>query len=257
MLLPTMTRQEVNAEIIRETHKIETDVMDRLVEEYDRERRKLKIDKSNTYTKAYPVKTRGKNTWILFIQKSPGIAKYQDETDTATTAVVYYYSAKGLQAFRLHSEKKFMEVFNGHLFVRYNERMKLGLVSMVDMIVAFFTNCGYLQIQRKRIGDKDFTVSICRDGIALGKYYYQPDWLVHKTFISRDLKRNDQDLQENVLMATAQLKLLKAQLTGSQDTLAEYQSLKQIVDDKALRLEDFEGDFESLTMLMNAVQGKI
>jgi hypothetical protein len=131
-----------------------------------------------------------------------------------------------------------MEVFNGHFFIRYNERMKLGQTNIVDMIKAFFINCGYLQIERQK-GDKEFTVGICKEGIALGNYYGDPEWLVHKTFISRDLARNDQDLHEKALLAKLQSRLLKAQLSGTQDTLAHYQALKQIIGDSVLHIDDF------------------
>ncbi len=249
MLLPTMTPHEVTAEILRERLKIETSVFDRLFEEYDRERRKLKIDKSKLYPKCYPVKTKGKNTWLLFMQKSPGEPKYRDSCDAVACAVVYYYGAKGLKAIRYNKEGKFMEVFNGHFFVRYNERMKLGLVHMVDMIKAFFNNSGYLQIQRRQEGDKECSVSVCKDGIALGNFYYNPDWLVHKTFISRDLKRYHQDVQENGVLAKMQLRLLKAQLAGSQNTKFDYETLKQIVGDGALSIEDFKDDPDLLMVL--------
>ena len=254
MLLPTMTRQEVTTEILRERIKVETDVFDRLVEEYDRERRKLKIDKAKVYSKAYPIKTAGKNTWILFIQKSPGCYKYRQVSDAVACAVVYYYSAKGLQAFRYCEDEKFMEVFNGHFFVRYNERMNLNLVHMVDMIKAFFMTNGYLQMERKVKGDKDDTVGICKEGMTLGNYYHNPEWLVHKTFINRDLKRKDQDEHETLLMAQAQLQLLKAQLKGS---FANDQVLKQIVGDRALSIAEFDDDPELLTYLKHEVLPKI
>lgn len=186
----------------------------------------------------------------MFIEKSPGRDKYRAVADAVACAVVYYYSAKGLQAFRYNDEGRFMEVFNGHFFVRYNERMNLNLVHIVDMIKAFFMTSGYLQIGRRQEGDKEFTVSICKEGMALGNFYYNPAWLVHKTFISKNLKRKDQDKHERSLMAKAQLQLLKAQLKGG---FADDQVLKQIIGDAALTLDDLGDDMDLLTLFKNEV----
>jgi len=210
MLVPAMNNKEITNEILRDLERLTRTTVDRLMDEYDRERRKFKIDKVKTYPKAYPVKTASKNTWIVFLQKAPAVPKYKNVYDAVGCCVAYYYSAKGLKAFRFNSEGKYMEVFNGHFFARYNERLQLDLNSPVEAIKRFFNNSGYLQLQIVKKEGKQYSMGICREGMALGVYHSNSDvpWLVHKTFIHHDLKGRQQKEAEKMVMLQAQLQLL-------------------------------------------------
>ena len=90
MLVPTMNRHEVTAEVVRDEKKLMDTSCSRLMMEYDRERKKLKIDKTKSYCKADPIRTAAKNNWIVFIEKCASAPAYKTWTDAAFCCVVYY-----------------------------------------------------------------------------------------------------------------------------------------------------------------------
>lgn len=207
MLVPTMNRHEVTAEVHRDNKKIKDITLQRLMNEYDRERKKLKIRKTDVYHKAYPIKTGAKNNWIIFIEKSPGADCYSSVADVGYCCVVYYYSKDGLLVLRPQRDREDIEVFFGHVFTRYNQRLRLNINSKVEIIKSYFKVNGYSNGEYTIKDGKKYLVSICKEGMMLGTYYTDPEWLVHKTFISNDLKRPDQDKREKQMMLDLQMEL--------------------------------------------------
>ena len=55
-----MNHKEVAAEFMRDLEKIKATTLERLLTEYDRERRKWKINPAKDYAKVYTIKTKGK-----------------------------------------------------------------------------------------------------------------------------------------------------------------------------------------------------
>lgn len=215
MLVPTMNQKEVTAEIVRDHDKIEKSTFPRLLEEYRKERKKMQIDPAKTWPKHYAIKTAAKNNWLIFIQKLPSVERFKKAEDAAGFSITYYYSKDGLRVFRYGcSEDNFMEVFNGHLFTRYNERLQLNIPYQLDVIKRFFTNSFSLQHQIKTDRQKRNMVSVCREGLVLGDYMTEEKQYVFKTFISDDLKRNDQRKFEEDLMNTAKVYALLESMTS-------------------------------------------
>jgi hypothetical protein len=208
MLVNTMTNAEVDAEVRRDYDRLLSTSYDRVLDGYNRERKKLKIAKEKSFARAYPIKTSAKNLWMIMLQKSPSINRYRNESDAVGCGVVYYFSKAGLKMFRPQVKNQFMEVFYGHFFTRYNERMRLNLDSHIEIMKTFFSNCGYLKAETRTEKGKKLTSAICRDGLALGEYYTEEKWLVHKTFISHGQKRPDQVADEERLVARAQAELI-------------------------------------------------
>ncbi len=183
MLVHTMTPEELRIEIFAD-HKVLERTGERLMFEYDRERRRLKVGKEKVYAKVYPIKTKRKNTWLIFMLKHPEEEKYCGIGSLATFWLVYYYSAKGLRVFEAH-EKTRLFVYNGHLYKRYNERMGLGLSSPLEIVKHFHLNndaMGTTIISRE---GKDRLVAVCRDGLLLGEFQEVHAWEVYKTFVTR------------------------------------------------------------------------
>jgi hypothetical protein len=241
MLVPAMNPLEITAEVMKDLEK-QPEITERLRLEYDRERRNLKIDKTKVYPKAYPIKTGRKNTWLYFFQKNPATDKYRSAYDAAGCSTVYYYGEKGLRVLRYCEAGRFMEVFKGHFFIRYNERLHLNLLNMIDIVKHFFNNNGYLQTEIRQEDGKEFTVGLCKSGFALGNFYHDPNWMVHRTFISPDLKRRDQDEKEKQLLAKFQLMVLKEQLeakTEAQKKYAEerFNVIKHMLGDQAIHID--------------------
>lgn len=203
-----MNRHEVTTEVLRDKNKLMETSYVRLLLEYDKERRKLKIDKTKAYQKSYSIKTAAKNNWILCIEKSPSVKNYKTYADTVYCCFVFYYSKKGLQVMRQLRNEHALEVFYGHVFTRYNQRMKLNLHNQVDVIKHFFNNNGYTNAEIIEENGRQISVGVCKEGIVLGEHHTNPEWLIHKTFISKDLKRNDQEAKEKELMLDLQIDLI-------------------------------------------------
>ena len=134
MLVEAMNPVEIATQVYREYSKIYFTTAQRLLKEYDRERRKLKIDKSRIYTRHYTIKTAQKNNWIIFIGKAPSKEKYKGMECANTCCMVYYYTSKGFRVFVPVSDKIFV-VYNGHVFKRYNERLNLNLASTLEAAI--------------------------------------------------------------------------------------------------------------------------
>ena len=99
MLVPSMNRCEVTAEVIKDISHINAVTLDRLFNEYARERKRLKIDKAKAYPRHYSIKTASKNPWMISMQKCVAKPKFQGVYDAMAWPVTYFYSKKGLQVF--------------------------------------------------------------------------------------------------------------------------------------------------------------
>lgn len=135
MLVPAMTHEEVTAQIKIEYCKIQATTLLRMGAEYDRERRKFRINKEAMYPKEYEIKTTGKNNWIIFLDKGPAAKKYTGTESLSYLCVIYYYSNKGLMAY--WPADKVLAGFTSHFFKRYNERLCLNLSNPIEIVKAF------------------------------------------------------------------------------------------------------------------------
>lgn len=201
-----MNITELTREVRRDYEKIKDSCFDRLAREYDRERKKLKIDKSRVYTKEYSIKTAAKNNWLLFLRKKPSEKKYRGLESGTICAVVYYRNALGLRVFNA-ANKKCMIVYNGHFFHRYNERLKLGLTDSLEVVKHYFKHNAEVSYTLTDQEGGDFVIGFCPDGFELGEFQHDASWLVMKTFVSNDMMRPDQDETAKALFFKQQLNL--------------------------------------------------
>lgn len=209
MLVRSMNPDEITLEILRDFDKLRATTAERLGDEYDRERRKLKIDACKTYPKVYPIKTAAKNTWLLFLGKMPKHPKYKGRDSININFVVYYYGDKGLRVFN-RTTGYAIDVYNNHFFKRYNQRMNLKLDDPIDIVKNYFMYGGFSAYSVIKKNDKEYTIGVSSEGILLGELRHNRTWLINKTFISRDLARPDQDEIENKLIANLQKEIDKA-----------------------------------------------
>ncbi len=199
MLVPSMNATEIKTQVYREFDKLFNTTVKRLSTEYDRERKKLKIDKTRMYVKDYHIKTTGKNNWIICIGKAASKEKYDGIGTLAVCTVVYYYTEKGIRVFNPLKDG-FVAVYNGHLFQRYNERLHLNLSQPVDILSHFFKNDAELHDTIIEKQQRQYTVGFCKSGMLLGEYIPEDNWQIWKTFVSRDLTRASQHETENELL---------------------------------------------------------
>jgi len=202
MLVETMTPGELSLEIFAELKVLDI-TKERLMLEYDRERRRLKVGKEKDYIKTYPIKTKKKNTWLIFMLKHPAEEKYKGIGSIATFRLVYYYNARGLRVFEPY-EKTRLSVYNGHLYKRYNERMGLGLSCPLEIVKHFHINNQAMGIRILSSEGKDHLVAVCKEGLLLGELQEGKAWEVYKTFITREdlstyLEETERDLINSLL----------------------------------------------------------
>ncbi|MDB5192388.1 MAG: hypothetical protein JWQ96_1951 [Segetibacter sp.] len=205
MIVPAMNEKEIESEIKKDFAQICKSTIPRLAIEYDRERRKNKIDKSSDYNKLYSIKTAGKNQWMIFIKKATDKPKYKHGADGTFFCVVYFYTKQGLNVCRLCDLDGDLEFFYGHFFKRYNERQQLNLPNTLSAVKHFFTmNESFrslLSHVKKEIAQPGtvFAESVCDEGLALGVHYIGTSRTVYKTFISRHLLTKSQRSVEEIL----------------------------------------------------------
>lgn len=228
MLLPTMNAAEVYKEVKRDIDKLFDTTVQRLGVEYERERKKFKIDKQRTYTKIYTIKTATKNNWLLYFKKNPGKEVFNTRDDAQVSFVTWFYDKKGLRVI-LWTESHFLQVFNGHFFSRYNERMKLNLSQPVDIIRHFFKYNYSMITDTNGFTEEGFAfVQYFRDGLALGSIDLAQMWMVHKTFVSRDLFFNTQNGVEGGLMDKLEASIFKAMATKKLDEIKIRENIDHI-----------------------------
>ena len=211
MLVESMNHAEITREVLRDFDKLYATTAQRLGHEYYKERIKFKIDPKKTYPKVFPVKTAAKNPWLLFFGKAPADEKYKDQYSAHISFVTYYYNSKGLQVID-RANGGFIEIYNGHFFKRYNERMNLNLDDPLEIIKTYFMYGGNAAYSIVKKENRQYTIGVCSEGFLLGELYHNQEWLVNRTFISRDLARPDQDKVESELIASLKRDILRAML---------------------------------------------
>jgi hypothetical protein len=210
MLLSNMNTSEIKTQLRRDYEKLEKSTLPRLCQEYDRERKRLKIDKERTWAKAYTVKTASKNNWIISLQKRPTMERYKGLEAVIGCPVTYYYDHVGLVVLHWTPGTEIVQSYNGHFFERYNERMALGLTSPLEIVKYFFQYNGHAHYVTFQKDGTCHLVGFSKDGLMLGLYHEKDNWMKWKTFVSRDLVREDQEEMEAMAFSQFQKEIEEA-----------------------------------------------
>lgn len=210
MLVPAMNNKEITAEIIKDGERITLSTIPRLMAEYDKERKRKKIDKKDEYLKEYSIKTHAKNNWILFLRKKITVDSYKGMNDIGGHGFTYYYSELGLRFFGLDNKKNPILVYNSHFFRRYNERMYLNMHDIMEIAKHYIGNNIRIRTGIKIINGEEHMMSLLEEGIALGRYNDECNWIIYNTFISNDLQRDDQQSDIAVLQTKFEIEKLEA-----------------------------------------------
>jgi hypothetical protein len=209
MLVESMNYAEIKAEVNREYLILSSTTIHRLAIEYDRERKKLKIDKARTYSRNYSVKTAGKNNWIIFLSKAPSSVKYNDKFCVNFICLTYYYNQKGLRFLLPTVKHGLLIVLNAHFFERYNERLGLNLSKHIDMVKHFFNYNTYSEPKLVEKEGRVYMVAVSKYGLMLGEKNCEDNIAIWKTFISPDIAGQNQNDLENDLLISLQLEINK------------------------------------------------
>jgi len=212
MLVPAMNNKEITAEIKRDAEKIYAGTFNRLIEEYDKERRKFKIDKTKTYCKEYKIKTAAKNNWVLFFRKKDNVDIYKGLADAGGCCITYYYNEQGLRFFSYTGNGHPIEVYNAHFFKRYSERLQLNITDTLE-VAKYFTKT-HNEVRAGIMGEDDdeYLVALYEEGIGLGRYDAEYNWIIYNTFISNELVRDDQQEMSKTLLSQIEVQRLRAKI---------------------------------------------
>lgn len=199
MLVESMTRKEITKEVLNDFDKFfHNSTGKRLCEKYEQERIKRHIKKEAEYERCYEIKTNSKNRWVFVLYKEPLSKKYQGLKDCATIIFAYYYTKKGICVFRV-ADHKTIEVYYGHLFARYRERMGLDLPNLLDVAVHYLKISSFCIYKYLPEQDGKFKIlGVVKDGFQLGEKDMVNQWYLLKTFIPKTTA--------NIFSATSRIK---------------------------------------------------
>ena len=217
MLVEGMTEVELNTAIFRDFNIIlNSTTQTRVEHSYIEIRKRMKIDKWENYPVFTSIKTKAKNQWILRTDKEHELSSLKSAENVSTSFITYYHTHKGIRIFIPASDKKLM-VYNGHLFTRYRERMKLTTDDPLTIIKQFFfMNYNQLikEYDKNEIGETRF-ISFEKEGYLLGTIQEFPSkikWLVHKTFIPKSTATYNQLETSNYVKLESAKQLLHFKL---------------------------------------------
>ena len=204
MLVETMNDKEVGLEVFRDWDAItNSTTFERIGKDYDKLRRKNKTDKLAPFFKYYEIKTAQKNKWVFLLRKENTDQKYDGLQSIAFLCFTYYYTGIGLRVLKIIKSGG-LSVFNGHVFQRYNERMKLNMTLPLDVVKHFFIQNGFFTSRIVPKENREFIVGTCIDGMLLGEVQNDSHWVVFKTFLNRELLRPEQQEEEVDILLSLQ-----------------------------------------------------
>jgi len=207
MIVETFTNKELINEVLQDWNEA-INHLDTLAKDYDKNRRKFKFNKDRPFAKSYLVKSKRLNNWLFILDKAPSVS-YKDTGSINICSLVYYYTSSGLRVIKVMPEGG-LSVYNGHLFTRFNERLNLGLIEPLDIVKRFFSVNGYFISKVIPKGDREFTLSTCKEGLLLGELQEERTLLIHKTFINKDQLREEQKDIEQELIDNLQKEIIEA-----------------------------------------------
>jgi hypothetical protein len=198
MILSTMSYKELTKEVNLDVEKIaSSSTLPRLTQEYDKQRKKLKIDKKAIFPVYKEIKTHGKNHWIILINKATNYEKYENVTHIGITFLTYYYQGDKLRVIKSLPSGG-IAIYNHHLFQRYNERLGLNLSNSFEIVKKFFVNNSNA-IYNNNDPDKSIDMfGVISDGFILGRFLEKENTIINNTFISKTMAFKDQMDQEEL-----------------------------------------------------------
>jgi len=232
MLVDTMTHIEKLIEVEKDYRSFSYSRLQRLAADYEKERRKKKIDKAAKFTRTYKLRSPNKNFWLYHFNKDPVFKKYKKVTDCAFTMYTFYINPKGFQVFKIVPTTtgagiQTITTYNSHVFKRYAERTGADFTQPLKTAQQFFKN-NPSSISK---GFDKKVIGICSDGLLLGSYLDSN--VIFKTFITKEQMKQDQKGEEKEMLEGIEsnvIELLNSNTFDLKDRL-EYEYTRQILKD--------------------------
>jgi hypothetical protein len=182
MILPTMTLAEIRKEIERDYF-----ILTRKMNYFDHDiKKKLgKALKKQDYIKSFDYYSKYKNHWIytVFITKKK----------SNFSSLMLYHNGKGHAGIAITPDLLIV-YHTGHFFERYNERGKLGLKTLEDIMRAYLLENNLIEYREVEDVAPGISKVFCiiSSGIILGILNKQLRFIKANTFLTNDMLHKNQ-----------------------------------------------------------------
>jgi hypothetical protein len=192
MILSTMSYQEITKEVNLDVGKIaSSSTLPRLTQEYDKQRKKQKIDKKAVFPVYKEIKTHEKNHWIILLNKATNCEKYENVTHIGITFLTYYYQGDKLRVIKSMPSGG-IAIYNHHLFQRYNERLGLKIANILGVVKKYFLNNSNVIYTNQKPDELIDSIGVISDGFILGRILDKGKVIINNTFISKSMAFKEQ-----------------------------------------------------------------
>ncbi len=223
-----MSCQEITKEVNLDLEKIaSSSTLSRLTQEYDKQRKKLKIDKKAIFPVYKEIKTLRKNHWFILINKATNFEKYDNVTHIGITFLTYYYHGDKLRVIKSMPSGA-ITIFNHHLFQRYNERLGLNLNNSFEIVKNFFISNSNVIYNNNKPDESIDMFGVISDGFILGRYLEKENTIINNTFISKTMAFKDQLEQEELSIKNIEAHLQEFMINNPGHPYCSY--VKSILD---------------------------
>ena len=182
MLVPAMNLVEIKKEIEKDSPILFRKI-GYVAKKIDRHLKKNK--KITEFSEVYEYYSKYKNYWLYKLFLKDKVLKYE--------AMIVYNDIKGHSAIAV-VDKNHLVYHTSHFFMRYNERLNLGLNNFKDIIKEFMKENEIYRFQQLEEIEPGIHKMFCilPSGVILGTFYKGLNIVKANTFISNDMLRNDQ-----------------------------------------------------------------
>ena len=189
-ILGTMGETEIGTRIHTDVQRIIDRNLYRLCIEYDRIRKKNKIDKRLEFPMCFDIRTPSKNNWIVILSKASADESYKGINSIIIGYLFYYFDDNGIKVYKLSPTD--IMVFTTDFFHTYYENMNLKLVSLMDIVKHYFKN-NFDSAKRVRENGLNMSVlAFVRNGLILGDIIGDSCFIIFHTFITKDMQNAEQ-----------------------------------------------------------------
>jgi hypothetical protein len=156
---------------------------------HDLEKKLSKEKKKEGFVRFFDYCSKYKNNWIYRLHITQEILEGE--------ALLLYHNGRGHAALQVTLDDDIVFI-TGHFFERYNERCKLGLKTIHDIIRAYMNENNVFDLQEvEEIKPGIMKIfSVIPSGVMLGMYNYHHKIIKANTFLTNDmLNKNQQELE--------------------------------------------------------------
>lgn len=190
MILSIMDDREIVSNIKDDYRLICSRYDERISKEYDKIRRRNKIDIKSEFPYWFEIKTPSKNNWLLSLCKGLAISSYKGLDSVTSLYLCYYYHDTEIKVFQVNPFNDYIFEFDSKFFKRYNEEMNLNITESIDIVKHYFMHNGRSVCQFGSDGEKKYVRGLIKEGFILGDILIDKSLINFDTFIRKD-KSND------------------------------------------------------------------